>query len=166
MKVAFPSIEFFRALQELMRAERDRFRRLGYFDATIGVRVLDGPNGRRDYVLGFEVFECTHARAVPDLSDETVDFILEGDLDTWAEMLRNIAACGAADVAHSINTLTHLGERMRVVYDDPDGHDKLYRFAESVQEFFDLASKLEIDFGTATTAKAAALSPGGAARGI
>jgi hypothetical protein len=35
---------------------------------------------------------------------------------------------------------------MRVLYDDPDGHDKLYRFAESVQEFFDLAAKLDIEF--------------------
>jgi hypothetical protein len=61
-------------------------------------------------------------------------------------MLRNIQQHGAADAAHSINTLTHLGERMRVVYDDPDGHDKLYRFAESVQEFIDLAGKLEIQF--------------------
>jgi len=28
-------------------------------------------------------------------------------------------------------------------YDDPDGHDKLYRFAESVQQFFDLAATLD-----------------------
>ena len=99
--------------------------------------------------MGFEVFDCTHAGAVTDLSNEAVDFTLEGDRDTWVEMLRNIQAHGAADVAHSINTLTHLGERMRVVYDDPDGHDKLYRFAESVQEFFDLAAKLDVAFPSA-----------------
>ena len=165
MTVTFPSIEFFCALQELMRGERERFRRLGYFDATMGVRVLDAPKGRRDYLLGFEVFDCTQVRAVADLATENADFILEGDLDTWVEMLRNITTHGAADVAHSINTLTHLGERMRVVYDDPDGHDKLYRFAESVQEFFDLASKLEIDFPASTTGQAAPLSPA-AARGV
>jgi len=33
---------------------------------------------------------------------------------------------------------------MRVLYDDPDGHDKLYRFAESVQEFFDLAARVDL----------------------
>ncbi len=159
MKVSFPSVEFFCALQERMRGERERFRRLGYFDATIGVRVLDAPKGKRDYVLVFEVFDCTQVRGVSDLATERVDFILEGELDTWVAMLRNITAHGAADVAHSINTLTHLGERMRVVYDDPDGHDKLYRFAESVQEFFDLASKLDIEFPTSATTKAAPLSP-------
>jgi hypothetical protein len=148
MKVSFPSIEFFSALQSLMQSDRDRFKRLGYFDATVGVRVLDPLAGNREYALSFEVFDCTQVRAVADLRGEVVDFTLEGDLETWVEMLRSIRAHGAADVAHSINTLTHLGARMRVRYDDPDGHDKLYRFAESVQEFFNLAARLEIDFPT------------------
>src|SRR5262249_29974782 len=146
MRVAFPSLEFFVALQALMRDQLERFQRLGYFDTTFGVRVGDGTGGASEYVLRFEVFDCTHVRAVQDLNAETVDFILDGDLNTWVEMLRNIREHGAADVAHSINTLTHLGERMRVRYDDPDGHDKLYRFAESVQEFFDLAAKLDMQF--------------------
>lgn len=143
--VRFPSLEFFRALQVLMQQERERFKRLGYFDTTFGVRVLDG-SGAHEYVLAFEVFDCTEVRASTDLAAETVDFILEGDRDTWAEMLRNIQQHGAADVAHSLNTLTHLGERMRVLYDDPDGHDKLYRFMESIQEFFDLTSQLDVSF--------------------
>jgi hypothetical protein len=152
MKVAFPSVEFFRALQAGMQSERERFTRLGYFDTTFGVRVLNGGGNRHEYVLGFEVFDCVEVRATADLAAERVDFILEGDLGTWVEMLRNIQQHGAADVAHSINTLTHLGERMRVVYDDPDGHDKLYRFAESVQEFMDLAAQLEIEFPAAAGA--------------
>jgi len=143
MPVSFPSVEFFQALQALMRTERERFKRLGYFDATVGVRVRAAADCH-EYVLRFEVFDCVEVRAAPGLSTAGVDFILDGDLDTWVEMLRNIKAHGGADADHSINTLTHLGERMRVVYDDPDGHDKLYRFAESVQEFFDLAARLEI----------------------
>jgi hypothetical protein len=146
MKVAFPSIEFFAGLQKLMREERERFKRLGYFDTTFGVRVRDAGAGGHGYVLRFEVFDCTQVRPVQDLGSETVDFIIDGELHTWVEMLRNIHEHGAADAAHSINTLTHLGERMRVVYDDPDGHDKLYRFAESVQEFFNLAAKVDIQF--------------------
>lgn len=146
MKVAFPSVQFFEALQALMAGERERFKRLGYFDTTFGIRVLGDGAGKHEYVLSFEVFDCTGVRAVRDLASERLDFVLEGDLETWVEMLRNIQQHGAADVAHSINTLTHLGERMRVVYDDPDGHDKLYRFAESVQEFIDLAAQLEIEF--------------------
>jgi hypothetical protein len=146
MAVRFPSLEFFQALQALMSAERERFKRLGYFDATIGVRILDGAGGRFECVLEFEVFDCTAVRAAGPSNAAAVDFILEGALDTWVDMLHNIQRHGAADVDHSINTLTHFGERLRVVYDDPDGHDKLYRFAESVQEFFDLAAKLDIAF--------------------
>src|SRR5579883_1560370 len=106
MAVVFPSTAFFLALRDAMRSEQGRFQRLGFFDATLGVRVLpDGPG------------------APP------VDHTL-----------------GAADTAHSINTLTHFGERLRVRYDDPNGHDKLYRFAESIQQFFDLAARIDFAY--------------------
>lgn len=51
-----------------------------------------------------------------------------------------------ADVTHSLNTLTHFGEQMTIVYDDPDNRDKFFRFQESIQEFFNLAHSLELDF--------------------
>jgi len=156
MAVRFPSTEFFQALQAQMNAERDRFRQLGYFDTDIGIRVHgDGlPGGGWEGVLRFEVFECVGAQQA-DLAREKVDFTLDGDLAVWVEMLRNIKEHGAADTAHSINTLTHFGEGLRCLYDDPDGHDKLYRFAESVQEFFDLAAKLDIEFPASSTAASA-----------
>src|SRR6185295_13024527 len=83
------------------------------------------------------------AQEVASLAPSDVDVILEGKLGAWREMFENIRANGAADVAHSINTLTHFGETLTLRYDDPDGHDKLYRFAESVQQFFDLAATLD-----------------------
>ena len=66
--VAFPSVEFFRELQERMRAESDRFRRLGFIDTTFGLRVLGAP--QRSFVLSFEVFECADVREVKDLAGE------------------------------------------------------------------------------------------------
>ena len=146
MQVAFPSIEFFRALQTGMQHAQERFKRLGYFDTTFGVRIGGSGGAAAEYVLSFEVFDCTAVRESTDLRAETLDFILEGDREAWVEMLRNIQQHRGADAAHSINTLTHLGDRMRVVYDDPDGHDKLYRFAESVQEFFNLAATLDVRY--------------------
>src|SRR5579875_1031510 len=127
MAVVFPSTAFFLALRDAMRSEQGRFQRLGFFDATLGVRVLpDGPGA-------------------PPV-DHTVDFVLEGPLAAWRDMLDTIHALGAADTAHSINTLTHFGERLRVRYDDPNGHDKLYRFAESIQQFFDLAARIDFAY--------------------
>ncbi|HLK12606.1 MAG TPA: hypothetical protein VKW76_14615 [Candidatus Binatia bacterium] len=146
MAIAFPSTAFFLALRDAMRAEQERFQRLGFFDTTFGVRVLpDAPGGPAvDHTLGFEVFDCVAVRE--GLDGGTLDFVLEGPLTTWREMLDVIHALGAADTAHSINTLTHFGERLRVRYDDPNGHDKLYRFAESIQQFFDLAARLEFTY--------------------
>src|SRR5436309_15293047 len=101
MRVRFPSVEFFRGLQDRMREEHNRFRQLGYFDTSFGVRVRSPqlPAGRQDFVLSFEVFECVGARACDDVTREPVDFILDGDLGAWVEMLANIKRNGAADVA-------------------------------------------------------------------
>src|SRR5437868_11493157 len=144
MPIIFPSEPFFQALATAMAGAHERFRGLGFFDATIGIRVLPDDGGaERLFVLAFEVFECTLAEEVPNFTPFRVDFVLEGKLAVWREMFENIRANGGADVAHSINTLTHFGEQLTLRYDDPDGHDKLYRFAESIQQFFDLAATLD-----------------------
>jgi hypothetical protein len=61
-------------------------------------------------------------------------------------MLENIQRNGEADAQHDLNTLAHFGEALKVSYADPEGHDKLYRFMESIQEFFDLSSQVELSF--------------------
>ena len=145
MAVSFPSTEYFKALKEKMAAEQERFRRLGFIDTTFGVRV--GRNGKaRNFVLEFEVFELKDVREVEAIDPKKVDFTIEGDAPVWREMIENILRNGEADTSHDINTLAHFGEQLKVVYDDPDGHDKLYRFMESIQKFFDLSSKVEVRF--------------------
>ena len=142
MSVRFPSLAFFEALREEMRGAQERFSRLGFFDTIFGVRVLDaGGTALFEGALGFEVFDCVLVRE--GLEGVTPDFVLEGPLPAWREMLDAIHRLGAADAAHSLNTLTHFGESLQVRYDDPDGHDKLYRFAESIQEFFDLSAGVD-----------------------
>jgi hypothetical protein len=153
MPVAFPSLAFFEALQREMRAERDRFARLGFFDTTFGIRVLPERGGPpAEYVLAFEVFDCTR---VGEGLDGELDFVIEGPLTAWREMLDTIHALGAADAAHSLNTLTHFGEQLVLRYDDPDGHDKAYRFAESIQEFLDLSARVDFRYpdGSLPTAR-------------
>jgi hypothetical protein len=145
MAVTFPSTEYFGALKEKMAAEQEKFRRLGFIDTTFGVRV--GSNGKaRNFVLEFEVFELKDVREVDTIDPKKVDFTIEGDARVWQEMIENIHRNGEADSSHDINTLAHFGEQLKVVYDDPDGHDKLYRFMESIQRFFDLSSKVEVRF--------------------
>lgn len=143
--VEFPSLEFFGALQSRMREKQEHFKRLGYFDTTFGVRALaDG--AARQFVLGFEVFDNVRVEEVSAIDPEKVDFILEGSLPAWRDMIDNIRSHGGADAAHSLNTLTHFGEGLKSLYVDPDAHDRMYRFAESIQEYFNLAAGLEVSY--------------------
>jgi hypothetical protein len=145
MAVNFPSTEYFEALKHKMAGEPEIFRRLGFIDTIFGVQV--GHNGKaRSFVLEFEVFELKNVREVEQIDLDKVDFMLEGDAAVWREMIENIHRNGEADSAHDINTLAHFGDRLKIRYDDPDGHDKLYRFMESIQRFFDLSSKIEVSF--------------------
>jgi hypothetical protein len=145
--VAFPSLDFFRALQRELAQERERFSRLGFFDTTFAIRVVDGA-ALAEFTLAFEVFDCIRVTAGVE---PNVDFVIEGPLAAWREMLDNIHTLGAADTEHSLNTLTHFGESLTVRYDDPDGHDKLYRFAESVQEWLDLSARVDFRYPDGTT---------------
>jgi len=145
MAVKFPSTEYFSALKDQMAAEQERFRRLGFIDTTFGVGVIQ--NGTScNFVLGFEVFELKNVHEVAQLELTQLDFAIEGDFSVWREMIENIKRHGEADTAHDLNTLAHFGEALRISYVDPEGHDKLYRFMESIQEFFDLSSKFEVVF--------------------
>src|SRR5262249_3435630 len=107
MPVRFPSLAFFEALQPAMRAEHARFARLGFFDTTFGVRVLvdDGTGTAAEFTLTFEVFDCV--RVAEGAAGVDTDFVVEGTLAAWRELLDATHALGAADAAHSLNTLTH-----------------------------------------------------------
>jgi len=144
MAITFPSLEFFAALQAAMRADVERFRRLGFFDTTFGVRVRRDGATPAEFALAFEVFDCV--RVAAGLAGVETDFVVEGDFAAWRDMLDAIHELGAADTVHSLNTLTHFGEVLQVRYDDPDGHDKMYRFAESIQEFLDLSARVDFAY--------------------
>ena len=145
MPVKFPSLEYFTALKDQMSAEQARFSRLGFIDTTFGIGVIQNGTSR-DFVLAFEVFELKNVREVGQFDLAQLDFAIEGEFSVWREMIENIKRHGEADTAHDLNTLAHFGEALKISYSDPEGHDKLYRFMESIQEFFDLSSKLEVIF--------------------
>lgn len=143
MAVKFPSVEFFRELANSMNSDRPTFEKLGFCDVVMGVRV-EAPTPRL-FALTFEVFECTDVRELESAADAELDFTLEAPLPLWREMLGSIRSNGRAEPQYTLNSLSHLGDRMKVVYDDPEGHDKLYRFIATLQEFFDNANELEVE---------------------
>jgi len=128
-----------------MTAEQARFRRLGFIDTTFGISVAHN-GAAHNFVLAFEIFELKDVNEVAQLDLTQLDFAIEGDLAVWREMIENIKRHGEADTAHDLNTLAHFGEALKISYADPEGHDKLYRFMESIQEFFDLSGRVEVTF--------------------
>lgn len=138
MAVRFPSLGFFQALQERTLEHKALFEKLGYCDTSFGVRVGDAL-----FSVAFDVYECT---SVAEGGDESkLDFVLSGPAQVWNEMLESIQKNGGADAAHTLNTLSHLGNVIKVEYVDPEGFDKFYRFMGSIQAFFDEASALDVE---------------------
>ncbi|NUQ36238.1 MAG: hypothetical protein HUU23_00255 [Caldilineales bacterium] len=144
MAFKFPSLDFFRELARRMNADRATFEKLGFCDTVMGVRV-QGPTPHL-YALTFEVFDCSDVREIGDAREAELDFTLEAPLDLWRAMLESIREHGRPAPEYTLNSLSHLGNRMRVVYDDPEGHDKLYRFMATLQAYFDNARDLEIEW--------------------
>jgi hypothetical protein len=139
MPIFFPSLQFFQALQQRTKEDRARFEKLGYCDTTFGVRV-----GADLYSVAFEIYECTDVREGGD--PKRLDFVLSAPREVWKGMLESIVRNGGADAAHTLNTLSHVGDVMKVEYADAEGHDRFYRFMASLQEFFDQARHLELRF--------------------
>jgi hypothetical protein len=139
MALRFPSLEFFQALQQRTKDDQARFEKLGYCDTRFGVRI-----GDQVYSAEFEVYECVDVREGGDTAD--LDFVLAGAPETWREMLESIGQHGGADAAHTLNTLSHIGDVIKVEFEDSEGFDKFYRYMTSIQEFFDQAQHLEIEF--------------------
>ncbi len=140
MRLQFPSLEFFKALQQRTKEESAAFEKLGYCDTTFGVRVDDAL-----YRISFEIYECVEVEEGGDPAE--LDFVLSAPRPAWRDMLESILAHGGADAAHTINSLTHIGDVMKVEYEDPEGHDRFYRFMVTIQAFLDEAQHLDVDLG-------------------
>ena len=135
--MAFPSLRFFEALRQRTLEDSAIFEKLGYCDTSFGVAIDDDL-----YSIHFEVFECVRVEQGGDRAK--LDFVLSAPLRVWKEMLESILMHGGADAGHTINTLSHLGDVMKVEYEDAEGHDRFYRYMASIQEFFDQARHIDV----------------------
>ena len=144
MAFKFPSLDFFRELTHRMKSDPTSFEKLGFCDTVMGVRVLgETPHL---YALTFEVYECADVRELSDPSESELDFILEAPAELWREMFESIREHGRPEPEYTLNSLSHVGDRMQVIYDDPEGHDKFYRFMATIQAYIDNARDLEIEW--------------------
>jgi hypothetical protein len=137
----FPSVAWFERLAEEMARNRALHEHLGYVDCVAQFTVLDGgPGGSRwSAQVTFEELGVTSVREVD--RPEDADFVLEGSLETWREMIDNVAGGGGRpDLTHTLNYLSLLGTPMCVRSSDPVRRDLFFRFNQSFQEFFNASA--------------------------
>jgi hypothetical protein len=151
LAIAFPSIEWFEQLAQLMKANRTLHEHLGYIDCVAQFTVLDGgPSGKPWSVqVTFDEFDATDVREADLAPDDAAraDFTMEASLATWREMIEVIArGRGRPDLTHTLNYLSHTGTPIRVWSEDPLRKDLFFRYNQSLQEFINASATLRTIF--------------------
>jgi hypothetical protein len=140
----FPSVEWFEAVSERADEDREKFRVLGYVDADVGIRIDGNGAGAKSYLLKFRDYGVESVAEASSL--DGADFTLEGSLNAWTDMVRNITKNGGADIAHSLNRLTMAGTPLKVVATDQLKADIFSRFNQSFQAYFNEAAAVPTEF--------------------
>jgi len=141
----FPSVEWFQALGQKMAQDREEFRLLGYVDASVGIKITANGAGTTAFLLQFEDYGVKDVRQVDD-PVPVADFVIEGSLDAWTEMIENIRDHGEPDLDHTLNRLTMAGVPLKLVARDQLQEDLFYRFNQSFQAFFNEAAAVPTEF--------------------
>jgi hypothetical protein len=145
ISVEFPQNDWFAALGRLMEAEGEIFRRTGYCETRFVVRVLpdrEDEEQPRDVWIELNGYALSHAQSVGDIAQYDPDFIVCGRQAVWTRMLDEIQRGGHPESRRTLSSLALLGEELWLESTDQLREDKFYRYAQTLQEFFNLASKL------------------------
>jgi len=134
------TLEFFTALAGEMNAHPERYRPLGEADMDAIIVMRDTPQRDFGVRLAFEGIRCEHV--VEAESDAPCEYRLDGPLASWQSMFGDIVTHGRATGLQTINSLALLGNDIALAGSDPMGLDKFSRFNQTLQEFFDGASKV------------------------
>ena len=132
----FPSDKWFTRLTATAVEDPEAFERLGFAELRLLVAVVDGEDVRR-FGIVLDGYDVDYAGEVDDAEAFAADATVVGPLAAWSEMAENIAEHGRADNEHTINRLTMAGDPLRVEAPNAMGHDKFFRYAETLQALFD-----------------------------
>ena len=142
----FPSEAWFEALQERAAAKPERFKKLGFVDATVGIKVQpDNGGAAAGFVLEFAGYGCKKIRPAKR-PEQVADFVLTGPYPAWKEMIENIRSNGEPDLQHTLNVLTLPGVPLTLEAADQLKADLFFRYNQTFQEFFNGAAEVETEF--------------------
>jgi hypothetical protein len=143
----FPSLDWFQAISQKANKDKERFKLLGYVDANVGIKIRGNGAGSKGYLLQFADYGVTDVKEVDDPAPVS-DFVIEGSLDAWSEMIENIQRNGEPDLEHTLNRLTMAGVPLQLTAGDQMQEDLFYRFNQSFQAFFNEAASVPTEFAT------------------
>jgi len=134
------TLELFTALAAEMNAHPERYQPLG--EADMDAVIVMGEENVASFAvrLAFEGIRCEHV--VETESDAPCEYRLVGPVAAWQAMFDDIVAHDRATGLQTINSLALLGNDIVLGGTDPMGLDKFSRFNQTLQEFFDGASKV------------------------
>ncbi len=149
--VEFPSEDWFRELQQAMDAEVDKYRRLGSIEMTLYLKMNFDDGHDEVYKLVFDGYRCAEVKRVekPELGPGKEAAVLEGDYQTFRDMVADIIKHGAAGLEQTLNYLTLPDVPLRIWSEGGDAQmdvDRFSRFNESLQQFFDAGAKVKTKF--------------------
>jgi hypothetical protein len=136
----FPSVEWFQDAATRLN-KSDSFKRLGTCDAEVGVQV-----GDRYYELDFEAFEVKSVSEIDAKRAGELDFVLVQSPEAWKDMIEDIKANGRATHDYTLNSLDLRSSEELARGKDYHRRDLFYRFNQTFQEYFDMASKMETTY--------------------
>ena len=134
------TLEFFAALAVEMNGHPERYQPLGEADMDVVIVMRDASRACFAVRLVFEGIRCEHVVEAEEKSP--CEYRLDGPRVAWQAMFDDIVAHGRATGLQTINSLALLGDEVALGGSDPMGLDKFSRFNQTLQEFFDGASKL------------------------
>jgi hypothetical protein len=140
----FPAPDWFLALGQLMKAEGESFRRIGYAEVRFAIRVLSDDTVLPGALTGIEIsgYELTSAVTLNDGVGFDPDFVICAHASIWLRMLDEIKREGRPEPRHTLSSLALVGDELWLESSDQLREDKFYRFNQTLQELFNLAAKL------------------------
>lgn len=135
--IPMDSVEVFRGLAAQMEAHQAEFEALGLCDLDLEVAIGRPSTDALRVLLRFRDYACADVVALGPEEQAHVDCRLEGDQAVWEDIRDDIVANGHSTGRLTISSLVLLGERLHLGGVDPMGVDRFFRYAETVQRFFD-----------------------------
>ncbi len=132
-----------------MREDRARHEHLGYIDCTAGFVITDNPGDESSqcFLVTFEEFDAKKVQEVDAAAADKADFLLQASYATWRQMIESIVSGdGRPDLEQTLNRLSHMGTPMKLEAASPVKADLYFRYAQSLQEFFNAAARMPTRF--------------------